>query len=510
MPILTDQERCGTLLAERYTLESILGRGGMGVVFRAHDDGGGPVAVKILRPELASESQFAKRFVREAKAAASIHHPNVVEVLDLGVEPDGTIYQVLQLLEGQSLRDHLEVKGKLSVERTLEIMLPVLSALEAAHDRGIVHRDLKPDNIFLSRRPDGQIVPTLLDFGIAKVLEGSSSFATNTGSIMGTPAYMAPEQATGSKDQGPRIDVWAMGIIAFECLRGEPPFRGGSPANVMLKIMTERPPPVDQDDPSVPPSIARAVERALERDQTRRHETMRAFADALRAGAADAGLDVPEPGRTSTVTPLSLSPPSVKTQIAGSGTPDGISVAFDSKDLALDRPATQARDPGRHRGERAEAATEPASRARALAPAPSVAQPAASAPTPPAAAVALAPGRGIAVAGLAAIVVASLVLAYVAFGASPPPPSASAPIAAPPPSTVAALDPPATVAPPASAAVPPPSVATPPPDTSVVATPRARAHRPHGTTTSTAAAEAPPSSVERHDSDHTLPGVVEW
>jgi serine/threonine protein kinase len=311
VPILTDQERIGTLLGERYRVEAILGRGGMGVVFRARqEDNGLPVAVKILRPELAQQDpQFAKRFVREARAAAAVRHPNVVEILDVGEEPDGTIYQVLELLVGESLREHLERKERLDPTMMLELLLPVMNALEAAHAAGIVHRDLKPDNIFLARQPSGEAKPTLLDFGIAKLLDTrGGSFATNTGSIMGTPAYMAPEQAGGYKDQGPAIDVWAMGIIAFECLTGSPPFHGSSPAHVMLKIMTEAPPPVDTVVAEIPVGISQAIEKALQRTPADRHHTMAAFRGALRVAAEREGLELPAEGRASTTRVLSIAP----------------------------------------------------------------------------------------------------------------------------------------------------------------------------------------------------------
>ncbi|MBN8610917.1 MAG: serine/threonine protein kinase [Deltaproteobacteria bacterium] len=323
MPILTDQERIGTLLGERYRIDAILGRGGMGVVFRAHEvETGQAVAVKILRPELAqSDPQFAKRFLREARAAAAIRHTNVVEVLDLGEEPDGTIYQVLQLLVGASLREHLERKDKLDLAMTLELLLPVMHALEAAHAAGIVHRDLKPDNIFLARQPSGEAKPTLLDFGIAKLLDTrGGSFATNTGSIMGTPAYMAPEQAGGYKDQGPAIDIWAMGIIAYECLSGSPPFSGSSPAHVMLKIMTETPPAIDTVVTSVPSAVSRVIEKALARTPAERHQGMAAFREALRAAASAEGIALPAEGRASTTRVMSIAPPADDEDVARAAT----------------------------------------------------------------------------------------------------------------------------------------------------------------------------------------------
>jgi len=327
VPILTDQERIGTLLGHCYRIDAILGRGGMGVVFKAHrEDDRLPVAVKILRPELAqSDPQFAKRFVREARAAAAIRHPNVVEIIDIAEDDDGTIYQVLELLEGETLRDHLERKQGLDIASALELLLPVMHALEAAHLANVVHRDLKPDNIFLSRQPSGEAVPTLLDFGIAKLLDTrGGSFATNTGSIMGTPAYMAPEQASGARDQGPAIDIWAMGIIAYECFAGSPPFSGTSPAHVMLRIMTETPRPLDHVVAGFPVSVARVIEKALARSTHDRHPSMEAFRTALRAAVTAEGIAVPDVGRPSTTRILSIIPTKERVSDGGAPTADPV------------------------------------------------------------------------------------------------------------------------------------------------------------------------------------------
>jgi len=309
VPILTEQERCGTDLAGKYRIESILGRGGMGVVFRArHLHTQRPVAIKILRPEFSQDHSLSKRFIREARAASSIRHPNVVAVFDLGIDEDSTIYQVLELLDGEPLNDHLDRKGALAPERALELLLPVMGALVLAHQQGIVHRDLKPDNIFLARNHDGRVTPTLLDFGIAKLVDHAGSHATRTGSVMGTPHYMAPEQARGAKGQGVGIDIWAMGILTFQCLTGHVPFDGSTPALVMLQIMTERAPRLDVVDPALPSGIATVVEKALMPSTTDRYASMAEFVDALREAATEAGLHLPN-ARESTAGPISARPP---------------------------------------------------------------------------------------------------------------------------------------------------------------------------------------------------------
>ncbi|MCA9607944.1 MAG: serine/threonine protein kinase, partial [Myxococcales bacterium] len=210
MPILMPKERLGRALGGRYRLLKILGKGGMGVVYEGvHEGTGRPVAVKVLLPQFLEHPEITKRFLREAKAAASLHHPNVVDVLDVGEDDDGAPYIVLEFLVGRTLHA-LSKKGPLDAEPTLAHLLPVMDALALAHDNGIVHRDVKPDNIFLAEDETGRITPKLLDFGIAKLLQVTSSLKTRTGTAMGTPHYMPPEQAQGARDVTPAADVWAM------------------------------------------------------------------------------------------------------------------------------------------------------------------------------------------------------------------------------------------------------------------------------------------------------------
>ncbi len=440
MPILTDQERIGTLLGGCYRIDAILGRGGMGVVFKAHrEDDRLPVAVKILRPELAqSDPQFAKRFVREAKAAAAIRHPNVVEIIDIAEDDDGTIYQVLELLEGETLRDHLERKERLDIASALELLLPVMHALEAAHLAGIVHRDLKPDNIFLSRQPSGEAVPTLLDFGIAKLLDTrGGSFATNTGSIMGTPAYMAPEQASGARDQGPAIDIWAMGIIAYECFAGAPPFSGTSPAHVMLRIMTETPRPLDQVVADFPVSIATVITKALARATYERHLSMEAFRTALRAAATAENIAVPDVGRPSTTRVLSIIPTKARVSDERADTADPV----DTGGAGL---ATMQREIRAQREERAKAhantqlaATSPAPAVRAYDSIDVAIEPPQAAARP----------RWPLVVALAALVVVGVGGIGFALSGNPEPPATTAAPVVPPPPVIPTPPPTAVAAP---------------------------------------------------------------
>ena len=278
-------EASGTIvLAGKYRLDAVLGKGGMGVVHRGlHLGTERPIAVKVLRPELMADATLAKRFVREARAAAAIQHPNVVDVLDYGVD-DGVAFQVLELLEGESLGELLSRKGKLSLEVTLSM----------AHVRGVVHRDLKPDNVFLARNAHGRVVPKLLDFGIAKLMkrnkDARATLATRVGSAIGTPAYMSPEQASATGDVGTATDVWAIGTLLFECLAGRLPFEAETGSILMARIITEQAPSLGSIAQDVPAPLVRVVDRALAAKQADRWPSMAEFALALRQAASLSGV----------------------------------------------------------------------------------------------------------------------------------------------------------------------------------------------------------------------------
>ncbi len=293
MPIPLPKERIGKTFAEKYLIEGILGRGGMGIVYGAvHTWTSRAVALKILSPEYADDSTMAQRFLREAKAAASLKHPNVVDVLDMGRDEDGSVYMALELLDGCTLSDHIADFGPFDLQETLALLIPVMGALVAAHAQGIIHRDIKPDNIILAKGPFGTVVPKLLDFGIAKTRD-TSTFATQTGAILGTPQYMSPEQASGSRDVGPATDVWALGMVIHECLRGEPPYAGDTLMAIISSIAGAPEPTIE--DPAIHVDLRRAVERATRRDLDSRYSDMSAFLEALRQCLEHAGLEVPSP-----------------------------------------------------------------------------------------------------------------------------------------------------------------------------------------------------------------------
>ncbi len=293
MPILTPEERIGSTLGGKYRIERILAAGGMGTVFAGiHEWTHRPVAVKVLNYEHARDPEIVRRFLQEARAAAQLKHENVVDVLDMGQEPDGSVYLVLELLEGETLKARMH-GGPLSIRETADVLGPIMRALATAHKKGVVHRDLKPDNIFLTYGESGQTIPKLLDFGIAKVGTGQSS-STRTGTMVGTPHFMAPEQVRGERDVGPAADVWSMGVVLYACLSGKLPFDADSTAAVLAKVITERPTPLLAVAPELPAAVGALVDRALQPLPADRFADIGAMLAALSA-AVDASGDVLAP-----------------------------------------------------------------------------------------------------------------------------------------------------------------------------------------------------------------------
>ncbi|MDP3277977.1 MAG: protein kinase [Deltaproteobacteria bacterium] len=293
MPILTDDERIGSTIDGKYLVQSVLGRGGMATVFAAtHTWTQRQVAIKVLQPQLAQNPEIVRRFLREARAAASFRHPNVVEVLDMGALPEGGAYLALSKLEGETLADRLSRGGAMTVSECYAALLPVMNALAIAHERGIIHRDVKPENIFLARNDTDVVVPTLLDFGIAKVLDLDTSSSTREGVIIGTPQYMAPEQARGVHDLDARADVWAMGIVWYECLSLCTPFDGASPTAILARLLTESASPLLTCRSDVPAAVALVIDRALSTDRTLRPLHMRAMLDAMIQAGVDSEISL--------------------------------------------------------------------------------------------------------------------------------------------------------------------------------------------------------------------------
>ncbi|MBK6529948.1 MAG: protein kinase [Deltaproteobacteria bacterium] len=275
--------REGELLAGRYRLQGRLGVGGMGEVYRARNElVGRDVAIKVLRPELCRHVEVVQRFLREARAANAVQHENVVDVVDMGTDSQNVPFIVQELLVGKDLAHHLVARGnRLPVEEILALMIPVVDAIATAHQRGVVHRDLKPENVFLTVGKQG-LVPKVLDFGISKIVQPGEEKLTATGTAMGTPTYMSPEQVHGASDLDARADVWALGVMLYELASGVLPFSGPSAGAIFVNICIRDPAPLSQHIAGVSPDYARIVERCLRRDLTERYPSAAALLRDLR------------------------------------------------------------------------------------------------------------------------------------------------------------------------------------------------------------------------------------
>jgi serine/threonine-protein kinase len=283
----SEESQIGKVLAGKYRLDAYLSRGGMGSVYRAtHLMLEKPVALKVIKPELVGSSEFARRFQREARAATSLNHPNIVAVYDLGQADDGTLYIAMELVDGPSLKDAIQKAGPMDPIRIVRLMRQVLSALALAHRNHIVHRDLKPQNIMLATDRDGNEIAKLVDFGIAKTFDDRTQL-TSTGFAIGTPQYMAPEQASGSDVDG-RSDLYSLGIILYEMLVAEVPFNDPSTPAILVKHLTEAPvrPSLRRTDIAVHRGLEDIAVRCLEKDPSKRYQNAEEMAQAMAAAVS--------------------------------------------------------------------------------------------------------------------------------------------------------------------------------------------------------------------------------
>jgi serine/threonine protein kinase len=269
-------QRLQQALAGTYTIEGEIGRGGMGVVYRARDERlHRRVAIKVLPPELAFQEEIRARFTREAQTAARLTHPHVVPIYDVGQEDD-LVYFIMGYVDGESLGGRIKRRGQLPPEEVRRIMKETADALGAAHGLSIIHRDIKPDNILLDGTR-GRVMVT--DFGIAKALQGGSGATlTSAGVAIGTPSFMSPEQAAGEKEIDGRSDLYSLGIVAYQMCCGQPPFTAPTVAGILMKQITEPAPMVSEHRDDIPEDLALAIARCLEKDPENRWPT----ADTLR------------------------------------------------------------------------------------------------------------------------------------------------------------------------------------------------------------------------------------
>ncbi len=311
----------GALIAHKYRIESLLGRGGMGAVYLAtNEDLGRHVAIKVLLPQFAKDETLLKRFRQEARTAAAIGHPGIVDVLDLGTTEDGSPFIVMEALEGETLGARIVRERRLPVAAALHVVALALDALAAAHEKGVLHRDLKPDNLFLVARP----VPgaKLLDFGISKLAGTDDIELTHTGTVLGTVLFMAPEQARGARNAGPASDIYSIGAILFHALTGRPPFTGLTYNEVLEKVFTQQAPSVTAFRGDIPPELALLIDRMLAKDPASRPASARDASATLLAIAARLDTFIPAADAIGeTLAPVPTSAALHTTATPSSGTP---------------------------------------------------------------------------------------------------------------------------------------------------------------------------------------------
>lgn len=272
-----------------YEIVGTLGEGGMGVVYEArHERLRQRVALKVLEPRLSRSEVARERMIREGRAVAKVSHPHIVGVHDAGFER-GYAYLVMELLEGEDLAQHLRRHGAFEPSDAVDLLLPVTAALEAAHRSGIVHRDLKPSNLFLTRLPSGALSPKVVDFGISK-LQDATMGLTATAEVLGTPAYMAPEQIDAAREVDHRADLYALGVILYECVTGRRPFEGAQRPLALLHAVSEgKFTPPRELAPQLSKGLEKIILRCLSREPDARFSTALELADALLPHASDAG-----------------------------------------------------------------------------------------------------------------------------------------------------------------------------------------------------------------------------
>lgn len=312
----------GQVLSERYRVDELLGEGGFGAVYRGTQLGlERPVAIKVLRRELAADQESIERFLREAEAVANLRHPNVVQIIDVSVSGAETPYLVMELLEGRPLSRVLTEEGSLPLHRAVQMARQILSALSVAHAAGVVHRDIKPPNVFLGRDHEGKERWTLLDFGIAKLTDSPEYHRlTATGRVMGTPRFMSPEQASGGAVDG-RSDLHSVGTLLHATITGRKPFDGLAVGQILPRLIAGDIAPVETFKPDVDSKLSRVIERAMAPNPNDRYQSAEELRDAL---APFEGVARPVEKTVASIPPGAASqPPPSQSQPPARGKPRG-------------------------------------------------------------------------------------------------------------------------------------------------------------------------------------------
>jgi serine/threonine-protein kinase len=275
----------GAVIGGRYRVRHVLGRGGVGVVLAAEPlAGGAACAVKLMLPAKAADPVLRRRFLREARAARSLASPNIARVLDVGADEHGRPYYVMELLEGASLERLLAERGRLGVTEAVDCVLQACEGLAEAHARGIVHRDLKPSNLHLTRGADGAPVVKVLDFGISKIDPsqiGTEGALTDERVLLGSPAFMSPEQLRDPRHVDARTDIWSLGVVLHQLVTGRLPFEGRGLADHFAMVLTDPPVPLRAHRPDAPAELEAVVHRCLQKEPLRRYQDLAGLARAL-------------------------------------------------------------------------------------------------------------------------------------------------------------------------------------------------------------------------------------
>ncbi len=277
----------GRKIAGKYEVVARIGTGAMGTIYEANNTAlGKRVAIKILHPHLASDESLVARFHREARAAARLDHPNCISIHDFGQTEDGILYIVMEYVEGEDLASVLRREGRIDPLRAVRIAIGVCAALDEAHAHSVIHRDLKPENIMLVRRRDGEESVKVLDFGIAKIQDASETFHTQAGIVCGTPEYMSPEQVQGLTLDA-RSDLYALGVVLYEMLVGQPPFQGEGPLKTVQKHLEESPRPPCVLRPDIPSALNELILELLSKERDGRPASALALKKRLEALEAE-------------------------------------------------------------------------------------------------------------------------------------------------------------------------------------------------------------------------------